>query len=117
MNKYNTKKISIDGMTFDSKKEYRRYLFLKELEDHGKISDLKRQVKYVLVPSQKGENGKVIERECNYMADFVYFDIEANKWVVEDVKGYRNPSSSGYAMYVIKRKLMLYVHGIRIKEV
>jgi hypothetical protein len=65
----------------------------------------------VLIPSQKDENGKVIERECSYKADFVYFDIEANKTIVEDTKGFRTPE------YKIKRKLMLYVHNIRIKEV
>ena len=58
-----------------------------------------------------GENGKVIEREVSYKADFVYFDIGLNKCVVEDTKGFRTKD------YIIKRKLMLFVHGIRIVEV
>lgn len=110
-NKYGAKKVVVDGITFDSKKEARRYQELLLLQDSGAISHLQRQVKYVLIPSQKDEQGKVIERECSYKADFVYFDIEANKTIVEDTKGFRTPE------YKIKRKLMLYVHNIRIKEV
>lgn len=109
--KYHNKKIVCDGEVFDSKKEYRRWIELKLLERSGKISDLSRQVKYVLIPSQKDDIGKVIEREVSYMADFVYFDSEANKEVVEDTKGVRTKD------YIIKRKLMLYVNGIRIREI
>lgn len=79
---------------------------------------LKRQVKYVLIPAQYAEvNGKrkCIERECTYISDFTY--IENGKLIVEDVKGYRDSSSAGYAKFVIKRKLMLHVHGIRITEI
>lgn len=110
-NKYGAKKTVVNGITFDSKKEARRYQELLLLQDSGAISHLQRQVKYVLIPSQKDEQGKVIERECSYIADFVYFDIQANKTIVEDTKGFRT------ADYKIKRKLMLYVHNIRIKEV
>jgi hypothetical protein len=63
----------------------------------------------------KVKQGKLIERECSYIADFVYFDNEKQEEIVEDVKGYRK--SMGYNYYVIKRKLMLYVHNIRITEV
>jgi hypothetical protein len=115
--KYKAKKTTVDGITFDSKKEAKRWSELSLLEQVGEIKDLRRQVKYVLIPSQKDENGKVIERECSYIADFVYFDLKANKTIIEDVKGYRDPSSSGYAKFVIKRKLMLYIHNIRVKEV
>lgn len=121
--KYGNQKIVSDGEVFDSKREYRRWCGLKMLEKEGKISGLERQVKFVLIPAQheftgeyykrgkhKGEPkpGKLIEREVSYVADFVYFtDAEQ---VVEDCKGMRTKD------YVIKRKLMLFRHGIRIKE-
>lgn len=111
MNKYSNKKVKIDGMTFDSKKEYHRWIELKLLEKAGAIEDLRRQVKYVLVPSQKDDRGKVIEREVSYIADFVYFDSRASEYVVEDTKGFKTKD------YIIKRKLLLFVHGIRIKEI
>ena len=109
--KYGNKKIEYNGEVFDSKKEYKRWCELKLLERAGKISDLKRQVKYVLIPSQKGSDGKIVERECSYIADFVYFDREQKKAIVEDTKGMRTKE------YIIKRKLMLYVHGISITEI
>lgn len=109
MNKYRAKKTEVDGIVFDSKKEARRYQELKLFEKAGVIKDLERQVKFVLIPAQR-INGKVAERECSYIADFVYKDKEGNT-IVEDTKGFRT------ADYIIKRKLMLYVHGIKIVEV
>lgn len=121
--KYGNKKITADGMTFDSKREYQRYCELRLLENGGVISDLKFQVKFVLIPEQrkestevysKGKNkgklkpGKLIEKECSYVADFVY--QEDGKTVVEDTKGFRTKE------YRIKKKLMLYFYAIRIKE-
>lgn len=123
-NKYHNKKITVDNITFDSKREYNRYCELKLLEKAGEISNLRRQVKFVLIPAQyektseryargrkKGElkQGRLIERECAYMADFVY--IDHGEKVVEDTKGMRTKE------YIIKRKLMLQKYGIRIKEV
>ena len=116
-NKLNAVKTNIDGLEFASKSEAKRYAELKMLQAAGEISDLQMQVKYVLIPSQRGDNGKVIEKECSYIADFVYHDNRANKTIVEDVKGYTNPASATYAKFVIKRKLMLYIHGIRVVEV
>lgn len=121
--KYNATKITADGHTFDSKHEYQRYCELKLLERAGTISDLQMQVKFVLIPSQyepdtvkvlksgkeKVVKGKLIERECSYIADFVY--QYNGKTVVEDSKGFRTKE------YVLKRKMMLYFHGIRISEV
>jgi hypothetical protein len=104
-NKYGAKKI-IDpatGYVFDSKKEFIRWCELRILERSGNISDLKRQVKYELIPKQAGE------RACMYVADFVYINSDGNT-VVEDTKGVRTDA------YRIKRKLMLWRHGIRIKE-
>lgn len=108
--KYNNKKITMDGQKFDSKKEASRYRELRLLEKAGVIKDLRMQVKFTLIPSQRDEaTGKVVERECSYKADFVY--TEDGETVVEDVKGYRTKE------YIIKRKLMLYQYGIRIREV
>lgn len=116
--KYGNRKVTRGVMTFDSEKEYRRYCELSLLERAGKVSDLRRQVKFVLIPSQyepdtigkRGgvKRGKLIEREVSYVADFVY--TEDGKTVVEDTKGFRT------ADYILKRKLMLYIHGIRIRE-
>jgi len=106
--KYHAKKTELDGITFDSKKEANRYAELKLLERSGAIHNLQRQVRYELIPAQK-KDGKTIERACHYIADFVYED--SGKTVVEDVKGYRTKE------YVLKRKLMLQVHGIEVREV
>lgn len=106
--KYKNQKILIDDMKFDSKKEAKRFCELKLMEKANIISDLQRQVKYVLIPKQK-KDGKVIERECSYIADFVY--MENGETIVEDTKGFKTKD------YIIKRKLMLSVYGIRIKEV
>lgn len=107
--KYKAKKTEVDGIVFDSKKEAKRYQELILLERAGVISDLQRQVKFILIPVQR-INGKVVERECSYVADFVYLD-EGGKKVVEDTKGVKTKD------YIIKRKLMSWVHGINIKEV
>lgn len=115
-NKYRNKKIIIDGEQFDSMKEYKRYCELKLMQKTGMIKNLKRQVKFILIPTQRDEKGKCLERECAYFADFVYKDKFGNE-VVEDVKGYRDPNSAGYAKFVIKRKMMLYILGIRVQEV
>lgn len=109
MNKYHAGKTETDGMIFDSRKEATRYCELKLLEKAGEISSLLRQVKYTVIPAQRDTDGKIIERECTYIADFVY--IENGETVVEDVKGMRTKE------YIIKRKLMLWRYGIRIREV
>ena len=108
--KYNNKKIIVDGQKFDSKKEANRYKELRLLERAGEIKDLRTQVKFKLIPAQRDEaTGKVVERECSYKADFVY--EEDGKTVVEDVKGFRTKE------YIIKRKLLLWKYGIRIREI
>lgn len=105
--KYHSRKITKDGITYDSVKEYRRFCELHLLERAGAIADLQRQVKFELIPSQRVD-GKVVERPCTYVADFVY--QEGGKTVVEDVKGFKTPE------YRIKKKLLLWVHGIQIRE-
>lgn len=122
--KYGNKKTQTDGIFFDSKKEARRYAELKMLLKVGAISDLELQKPFELIPAQYepvaryGKNGKrlkdgkkCIEKSCVYKADFVYIDNETGQQVVEDTKGMRTTD------YIIKRKLMLYVHGIKIKEI
>lgn len=104
----NRKTTTFDGITFDSAKEARRWGELKLMQKAGVISDLKRQVKYELLPSQYN-HGRCVERGVSYIADFVY--KEQGNTVVEDTKGARTPD------YIIKRKLMLYVYHIQIKEV
>jgi hypothetical protein len=125
--KYRSQKITRDGLTFDSLKEYRRFCDLLLLEKAGAITDLKRQVPFELIPAQyeelpTGEFYKrgdrkgqpkfkrvCIEQSVVYNADFTY--TENGKTVVEDTKGVRTKD------YIIKRKLMLFVLGIRIKEI
>ena len=110
--KYHSSRTIRDGILFDSVKEADRYSELLMLEHIGAISDLKRQVKYLLIPSQKDPNtGRVIERACTYIADFVYTNNRTGEMVVEDTKGVRTQA------YKIKKKLMLYKYGIHITEV
>ena len=113
MAKYKNKKIEVNGRLFDSKKEARRFQHLSLLQQAGKIADLQLQVKFVLIPTQRID-GKVVERECAYIADFTYIDNASGKMVVEDVK---SPYLRKEPRYVIKRKLMLERYGIRISEV
>ena len=118
-NKYQNTKITVAGESFDSLKEYERYCELKMLLRAGVIKDLQRQVKYILIPAQREpdivgkrggiKKGKLLENECAYIADFVY--TENGETVVEDAKGFRTEK------YIIKRKLMLWLHNIKIKEV
>lgn len=131
--KLNNKSIVIDGIEFQSTKEGKRYAELKLLQRAGEISDLEMQKRYELIPAQyetveTGEYYKVgakkgqpktkqvcIEQSVVYIADFVY--QENGQTVVEDVKGFRDPSSATYAKFVLKRKMMLWIHGIRIIEI
>lgn len=123
--KYRNSKVVLDGITFDSQKEASRWCELKAMQKLGLIENLQRQVSFVLIPAQrepsgevyvrgakKGQpkEGKVVENSVCYIADFVYTDKKSGQKVVEDSKGVRTKE------YVIKRKLMLYIHGIRIKE-
>lgn len=93
---------------YDSRKEHRRANELKLMQRAGLISNLREQVKYVLIPTQRDTGGKLLEKECSYYADFVY--DRNGVTVVEDTKGVRTQE------YIIKRKLMLHVHGISIVE-
>ncbi len=122
--KYHNKRKKVDNIIFQSRKEAQRYCELRLLEKAGKISSLELQKVFELIPAQyetsaefytKGKNkgerkkGKCIEKAVTYKADFVYID-ENGYTVVEDTKGFKTKD------YVIKRKLMLFVYGIRIIE-
>lgn len=97
MSKYGSKKVVVDGITFDSKRESNRYIELKLLERCGKIQDLELQHQFELQPSFR-KNGKTI-RAITYVADFTYFDLETMRNVVEDVKGYKTE------VYKLKKKM------------
>jgi hypothetical protein len=124
--KYGNRKIIKDGQTFDSVKEARRWFELCLLEKAGEITDLRRQVEFPLLPTQReestevykrGENkgkpkpGKVIEKPVVYIADFVYKHTATGKTIVEDTKGFKTKD------YILKRKMLLYFHNIKIREV
>lgn len=125
--KYNNQKIVIDGIAFDSRREAHRYRELKMLERAGEISELELQKRFDLIPAQYesyaryGKRGqrlkdgrRCVEKGVVYVADFAYKDKGGNA-VVEDTKGMRK--GTAYDVFVLKRKLMLYLHGIRIREV
>lgn len=103
--KYHAKKVGGHA----SKKEHNRANQLKLMQRAGVISGLQEQVSYEVIPAQRDSAGKLLEHACRYVADFVYYN-ENGELVVEDTKGFKTPE------YKIKRKLMLLVHGIRIKE-
>lgn len=132
MSKYRSRKVTVGGITFDSKRESKRWCELCLLQKAGKITDLDRQVKFELIPAQTrtvvtGEKYKrnnlargiragdpktkevCLEQACVYIADFVY-RVDGRQ-IVEDAKGVKTEA------YKIKRKLMLWVYGIQIKEV
>lgn len=102
--KYHNRKVTVDGITFDSVKEASRWQELRMLERAGEITGLVRQQKIELIPKTK------LYRACFYVCDFIYFDKRENKTIYEDVKGVRTKE------YLLKRKLLYWRHGIEIKE-
>lgn len=123
--KYKNKKIEIDGIKFDSTKEGKRYLVLKQALYDGKIQDLKLQVKHELIPSIKEEyvehlktkdkvKTRTLQLPITYTCDFQY--IKNGELVVEDVKA--SPKMAALdKVYLLKRKMMFALKGIKIKEV
>ena len=108
--KYGNKKVVVGEKVFDSKREAARYTELMQMQSNGDISDLQTQVPFELIPAQRDPvTKKVLERAVHYVADFVYY--KGGEKVVEDTKGYKTPE------YILKRKMLLWVHGIRIKEI
>lgn len=120
MSKYHSKKVLWNGMTFDSKKELKRYQELLLLQRAGKILGLARQQRYEIVPEHREpstvgkrggvKRGAIIERARYYVADFVYVIPETGQLVVEDCKGFRT------AEYRLKKALMYDRYKIRITE-
>ena len=108
-NKYGAKKTVVDGKTFASKAEARRYLTLRDMLRAGLIGDLVLQPAFILAPSVRFE-GKRAKPALRYIADFSYVNA-AGVTVVEDVKGVETDT------FRAKRHLMLSVHGIEIKLV
>lgn len=122
VSKYHNSRTEVDGIMFDSKKEARYYLYLKQLEKDGRIANLRRQVPYELVPAVwKDEvvhlktKDKIVRRQVQrpitYVADFVYTDVTDGSIKVVDVKGLRLKD------YILKKKMMLAFHDISIIEV
>ena len=119
-NKYNAQKVGKSA----SKKEAARKRELELLERAGKIENLRCQVPFELIPAQREPStigkrggikpGKCIEKSCKYVADFVYIDKDGNQ-IVEDVKGYKG--GEAYKLFVLKRKMMLWRYGIKIREI
>lgn len=105
-NKYRAKRTTVDGITFDSRREADRYLVLKSMEEGGAIEDLRRQVRYELVPAFDVDGRHY--RPVFYVADFVY--RENGHEVVEDVKGMMTD------VYKLKRKLFARRYGMSIRE-
>jgi hypothetical protein len=101
--KYGANKKEVDEIIFDSEKEAKRYGQLKMLLKAGHIAFLELQV-----PFELNEGGT---HSLQYIADFTYTVSATGEKVIEDAKGYRTKE------YRKKRRLMLKVHGIKIKEV
>jgi hypothetical protein len=99
-NKYSNKKVILDNIKFDSKREGNRYMELKILEEAGLIKDIELQKEFILQPSFK-KNGKTY-RKISYKADFYYFDNHLGKYIVEDVKGFKTD------VYKLKKKMFEY---------
>ena len=124
MQKYRNIQTEVFGHKFDSRKEANHYLLLRSLEQQGKISDLRMQVPFELIPAVYREEivhlktkdkveKKCIQRATHYVADFVYKDKDGNE-VVIDVK---SPITRQNAEYRLKKKMMLAFKNIDIKEV
>lgn len=119
-NKYHAKSVVIDGIKFPSGKEGERFLYLRELEKRGEITNLRRQVRFKLLPAAYKDvvkhlktKDKVVRRlflnPVSYVADFVY--EKDGQTVVEDTKGYKTKE------YIIKKKMMYALKGIEIQEI
>ena len=121
MNKYGNHKTRVDGMTFDSIREGRYYIYLRDLLRKGEISNLRMQVPFEVVPAVYTEEvvhlkrndktvRKCVQKAVHYIADFVYTDTASGKEVVVDAKGYKTKE------YILKKKMMLAFKGIEIVE-
>lgn len=121
--KYNNKKIVNEFGTWDSKKEFQRWLVLKDAEAQGIITDLQRQVKFVLIPAVTEDyvvhlktkdkiKTRTLQLAITYTADACYY--KDGEYVVEDCKISPKVKPD---KYILKNKMMFALKGIRIKEV
>ena len=106
--KYHNRKVTVDGITFDSVKEMARWQELRLMERAGEITGLVRQQRIEVVPKTK------LHKARYYLADFVYFDKKQGKTIYEDVKGYKK--GVAYQLFTLKRDILYWRHGIEIKE-
>ena len=123
--KYHNKKVEYAGIAFDSKKEMKRYVFLKDMEDKGVIENLERQVRFVLIPSLTEDVvvhlktkdkvvKKTIQLAITYTCDFRY--IHDGVTIVEDIKA--SPKSAALdKVFLIKEKLFRWRFGFAIKRI
>ncbi|WP_343619658.1 DUF1064 domain-containing protein [Acinetobacter proteolyticus] len=112
-NKFNASKVDCDGMTFDSKKEHRRYIELKAMHQCGEITRLEHHTKFELAPKTKLEGEKRAKPAVRYFADFTYYNA-TSEYIVEDEK---SAATRKLPSYRTKKHLMKTVHGIDITEV
>ena len=121
--KYNNKTVVYNGIKFVSKKEGQRYLFLKKAEEDGRISELKTQVKFELIPPIKEEyiehlktkdktRVRTLQLAINYISDFTY--IKDGLMVIEDVKASPKVIPSDFKL---KEKMFFWKYGNRIRRV
>ena len=99
-NKYHAKKTESNGIVFDSKFESDRWKELCIMEQSGKISNLQRQVRFILQDGFINNVGEKV-RSISYIADAYYYDVKKKKWVVEDAKS----PATRTEVYKIKKKL------------
>ena len=112
-NKFNAQKVELDGMTFDSKKEHKRYIELKAMQQRGEIFGLEHHTKFELAPKTKLEGEKRVKPALRYFADFTYY-ISTGEYIVEDVK---SAATRKLASYRNKKHLMKTVFNIDVREV
>lgn len=112
--KYRNTKIKHNGLTFDSKKEFHRYLVLKDLVAKKEICNLQTHPKFVLQEGYRAKNGQKV-RAITYSADFSYTRMSDNAYVVEDVK---SNMTKKLQHYKDKIKILMYRYpNIEFKEV
>jgi hypothetical protein len=117
MSKYNARKITVDGYTFDSKAEADYCCELRLRERAGEIRDLQVHPTWELQPGFRGPDGKWV-RPITYSADFAYIDNETNKQTIEDVKANWNQRTDGaWRVFRLKAKMLLYSHGLHVQVV
>ncbi|VTX53994.1 Uncharacterised protein [Acinetobacter junii] len=112
-NKFNAQKVELDGMTFDSKKEHKRYIELKAMQQRGEIFGLEHHTKFELAPKTKLEGEKRAKPALRYFADFTYYNTRG-EYIVEDVK---SAATRKLASYRNKKHLMKTVFNIDVREV